>query len=58
MLSELTTSKEKRLLRPSQGAYWLPTVSDDIKALAEAMTDPDIDMRPSIEEVLDHDWLL
>ena len=48
ILSEPTKSKTRRILKPGEEAHWIPDVKDEIKALACAMTDPDLEKRPSI----------
>ena len=56
MLSEPTKQQAVRLLSPSEEAHWLPSVGEEVKALAIAMTDPDMEQRPLINDVLSHSW--
>ena len=48
LLCEPSRSNPVRLQRLNEEAHWLPEVSEDVRALAQAMTDPDLEKRPSI----------
>ena len=57
ILSKPSGSRHLQLLSQNEKAHWLPFVNEEVKALAESMTDPDMEQRPLISEVLCNSWL-
>ena len=48
LLCKPTRSNPIRLQRLNKEAHWLPEVSEEVRALARTMTNPDLEKRPSI----------